>query len=777
MLMCKGDICVGQRSAILSAPEPEETKGRVAQGLLSLGLPDMEKKPAPPVIAPNDAIEESPISYRNAQEPITAVQLHALGVEHTQHGDYPRAVELLGKAVAMRPSVPALHVDLAEAYRNLGEMARAIGCCRTALSLRPDYPEALNTLGLALQGMGRWDEAVEQFRRALAIRPEMVVALNNLGVVYQELGRIDEAIDCYRRVVELAPDVFRARTNLGLALLNQGQTEDALPHFQEAARLQPDMAVLHHNLGNALRALGRNEDARAAYLEATRLDPERADSYQYIGITLMTEGQLGGAVPWYKLATEHEPENPFRWEQLAEVYAERDDFAEVIPCLERVLSLSPAQPAVVHNNLGWAYQEEGRLPEARQHFETALLLQPDFAPAQLHLGGIHQELGEMAEAEAAFRAALRMQPNLIGGYARLATLLRDKLPDPDLAALESRLTGAQLPAAPRARLLFGLAHVLDARADYARAAACLRQANALDVEEAKGERQYSSAEHERFIDSLIEASHPEFFARMAGIGSNSRRPAFVFGLPRSGTTLIEQILASHPQIHGGGERRFGRDSFEAIPSVLGRPGPPIESIPHLNAEAIQRLAEQHLERLTDLDGGRAARVVNKMPDNYCYLGLLSVLFPNAVFIHCRRDVRDVAVSNWMTDFRAIRWASDPAHIASRIREYRRIMAHWRDVLPVTMLEVDYENTVDDLEGVARRLIAACGLEWDPACLEFYRTRRSVRTASVSQVRQPIYTKSVARWKHYEHELADLFAAISSVESEDVHASEVTLPEE
>ena len=148
-----------------------------------------------------------------------------------------------------------------------------------------------------------------------------------------------------------------------------------------------------------------------------------------------------------------------------------------------------------------------------------------------------------------------------------------------------------------------------------------------------------------------------------------------------------------------------------------------------------------------------------MPDNYMYLGLLAALFPRAAFIHCRRDLRDVAVSCWMTDFRSIRWANDPQHIAIAFQQYRRLMDHWRAVLPVPIHEVDYEETVDDLESVARRLIAACGLDWEPACLDFHRTTRPVRTASVTQVRQPVYNKSVARWKNYKSELAELFAKL------------------
>jgi tetratricopeptide (TPR) repeat protein len=707
---------------------------------------------------------QSPVGVTNLASNKTE-DLHILGIEDIRCGNFAHAVEVLGQVVALRPSTPAYHVDLAEAYRHLGEPARAVGCCRAALGLRPDYPEALNTLGLALQDLGRPGEAVEAFRHALALRPDMIAALNNRGVVLQDLGRHDEAIDGFRRAAEVAPQLPRVRTNLGLALLDAGRAEEALPHLQEATRLDPDAAVLHRNLGDALRALDRPAEARAAYLEATRLDPDSAESHRLVGLTLRDESQFGGAVAWLKLAAGRDPGNPQYWEQLAELHAERDDSAEAIPCWERVLALAPPRPALAHNGLGWALQEEGRLDEARAQYRAALRLEPGLAPARLHLGGIHEQVGAMAEAEVAFRDVLRIQPHLPAAHARLATLLRDKLPEPDLAALEALLANARVPAGPRARLLFGLAHVLDGRGAYPRAAACLREANAIDLEEGKGEREYSPENHARFVDGLIAAFDAGFFRRTAGLGSRSRRPVFVLGLPRSGTTLVEQVLASHPEVHGGGELRFARQSFEDIPAVLDRAGPPIEAVPHLDAAALGRLAEEHLARLAALDGGATARIVNKMPDNTLYLGLLAALFPEATFLHCRRDLRDVAVSCWMTDFRSIRWASDPGHIASRFHEHRRVMAHWREALPVPVHVVDYEETVSDLEGVARRLLAACGLGWDPACLEFHRTERTVRTASVTQVRQPIYTRSVARWRHYERDLADLFAALPPPDGE------------
>ena len=170
------------------------------------------------------------------------------------------------------------------------------------------------------------------------------------------------------------------------------------------------------------------------------------------------------------------------------------------------------------------------------------------------------------------------------------------------------------------------------------------------------------------------------------------------------------------------------------------------------------MARRVLDGLTAL-GGSADRLVDKMPENLLHLGLIAAMFPDATLIHCRRDPKDVALSCWMTHFQAIRWTSEPGQIASRINESDRLMAHWRRTLPAPIFEVDYESVVDDLEGTSRRLLAWCGLEWDPACLEFHKTRRPVRTASAAQVRQPIYRSSIGRWKHYEKSLAPLFETL------------------
>ncbi len=250
--------------------------------------------------------------------------------------------------------------------------------------------------------------------------------------------------------------------------------------------------------------MGQFEPARAAYLEALRLDPDLAPAHAHLGLILQEEGQLRDALTWLKQAVELKPDDAIFWEYLAELHGEREDSAEAIRCWRRVLALAP-ESASAHHGLGWSLQDEGQPTEAAEHYRAALRIKPDFAAARMALGGLHEELGELAHAETAFRDALRLQPAFALPHARLATLLRGKLPPADKAALTERLADPQLGSGPRARLLFAQAHVLDARGEYAQAAVCLREANALSLAQQHGERRYVPAEHEGMVDGVLRA--------------------------------------------------------------------------------------------------------------------------------------------------------------------------------------------------------------------------------------------------------------------------------
>jgi tetratricopeptide (TPR) repeat protein len=693
-----------------------------------------------------------------AREPNNPDALHLLGVVAHQLRQHQAAVELISRALTLRPDAATYHANLAEVWRALGQIDRAIVSCQTALRLQPRYPEALNNLGLALLARGDSAGAMEYFRAAVQLRPDFAMAHNNLGNSLLSRGDTAGAIDAFRKALQFHPQLAEAHSNLGQLLCERNELKEALHHCNEAVRLRPDFPEAISNLGNVLRELGKQEEAKEHYGRALQLNPNIGMLYNNMAQALQAEGKVDEALAWYQEALQRDPNTAKIHCNLASALEEKDQHEEAIARYEIALRLDP-NCAEAYNGLGFVRHEQGRDEEAKPLYKKAISLKPDFAPAYCNLANLLEEHNDLEGAKECFRSAVSCDPHHAGARAQLASLLRSKLPDEDLASIRRMLDDPELVEGKRSVLLFGLAHVLDARGEYAEAAECLRRGNALNVEswQKRGEA-YDPAAHTHFIDEMIAACTPAFFERTRGMGLDSERPVFIVGLPRSGTTLVEQVLASHSQVHGAGELRFVREDFESLPAVMGSSDNSITCLGRIDGPTARIVGQRHLDRLHGLHA-TAARVVDKMPDNYLYLGMLAVLFPRARFIHCRRDLRDIAVSCWTTNFRQIRWASDPEHIASRFREYQHIMAHWRETLPVSTFEVTYEDTVTDLEGVARQLVAWCGLEWEPACLAFHELKRPVRTASVTQVRQPIYTTSVARWKNYEPDLCDLFAKL------------------
>jgi tetratricopeptide (TPR) repeat protein len=690
-----------------------------------------------------------------AAEPENADALHLLGVIAHQRGASEQAVALIKRAIGLRPSVAAYHVNLAEAYRALGQADRAIGCCRTALLLDPGCAEAANNLGLILLQQGKTQEAQGHFETALRLAPRYALACNNLANCRRVQGDTERAIALFRQAIDLEPRLAEAHTNLGQLLMEQGQQELALVHCREAVRLRPDAPEGHNNLGNVFRALGRLSAARACYAEALSLNPSLALTHRNMGQALQEEGQLSEAVRWYRQSLELDPRAAPTHGFLAGALSELENFTEAAVHYERALKLEP-DVADFHNGLGWVRHEQGHFPRALELYRNALRIQPDFPAAQCNLAYALEELGQFPEAEGVFRDVIERHPRHAQGHSQLACMLRGKLPEADQQALAALLADDALGENDRMNVHFALAYVLDARDSTAQAAEHLRHANALALttHQRRGQA-YQPEQHHQFVNNLQSVFTPAFFERTRGWGLDTQRPVFIVGLPRSGTTLTEQILAGHSRVFGAGELRLSRDDFVALTGTPAGESASPEPLAGLDRETVRRVAGRHLEELRALDAS-ADRVVDKMPDNYLYLGMLAVLFPQARFIHCRRDPRDVAASCWLTNFRHIRWANDPEHIATRFEEYERLMAHWQRVLPVRVHEVHYEETVADLEGTARRLLAWCGLDFEPACLAFHEGKRPIRTASITQVRQPLYQRSVGRWKRYQHELGALF---------------------
>jgi tetratricopeptide (TPR) repeat protein len=594
-----------------------------------------------------------------AEDPDEPDALHLLGVVALQRGDARRAVELIGRAVSLRPTVAIFHADLGEAYWALGQTDRVVACCQAALRLDPESPGVLCNLGSTLASLGDLEAAVGYLQEAVRLAPDLPAARNNLANTLRLKGNKLGAVVEFEHCVRLAPGSAAAWNNLGEINLALGQPEAALTHCQEAARLNPGFPEARNSLGRALHMLGRLDEAEACFRDAIRL-------------------------------------------------------------------------------------------------------RPTFAAAHACLAGLLEELGAMDESLASLREAIRHDSRHAGSWGRLATRLGDKLSDSDRSAIEGLLVAPGLTFDERWSLAFGLAHSFDARGEFDRAAGLFAQANALQRADfdARG-LGYDPDAHRSFVDRLIATFTGDFFERVRGYGLDTERPVFVVGMPRSGTTLAEQVLASHPRVYGAGELGLVRKTFEALPQATGHHAEsPLDCVAHLNRASVRDLARAHLDALNALNAS-AERIVDKMPENTLYLGLIAALFPRARIVLCRRDPRDVALSCWMTHFAEIRWACDPDHIASRIIENRRVMDYWSSALPIPIFELDYEAMVADLEGVSRQLVAWCGLDWDPACLDFHKTRRPVRTTSVSQVRRPIYTSSIGRWKNYQRPLATMFEEVGT----------------
>ena len=545
---------------------------------------------------------------------------------------------------------------IAVRHHQAGRLQAAEQIYRQILAVEPNHADAWHLLGVIARQMGEHEAAVEYIGRAIALKGNVADFHNNLGNALKDRGKLDEAVACYHRALELKPDHAEAHNNLGNALKDQRKLDEAVACYRRALELKPDLAGAHRNMGVALKDLGNLDEAVACYRRAIELKPDYAEAHSNLGTAFRAQGKLDEAVACYRRALELKPDHAEVYNNLGNALKDQKRLDEAVACYHRALELKP-DFAGVHSNLGTALNDQGKLDEAVACYRRALELKPDFAEAHGNLGSALEQTGDLRGAEGCFRAALRHDPRFAIAHYKLAELLGGKLPAEDLTAQRHLLAETALTDAQRLLLHFGLAQVLDARGEYAEAAEHLDRGNALQLSEwRKCGQEYDPKAHEFLVTRMITVCTPDFFERVRGFGLESEIPVFIVGLPRSGTTLVEQILASHSQVFGAGEIKLAQDTMAA----LGGQGLDfIEGLCQLNRPMTQRLASQHLEKLRALSG-TALRIVDKMPDNYLYLGVLASLFPRAKFIHCRRDLRDMAVSCWMTHFQEVRWANDQA---------------------------------------------------------------------------------------------------------------------
>jgi len=544
-----------------------------------------------------------------------------------------------------------------------------------------------------------------------------------------------------------APEQLQSLLALATEFLRAGRPADAIAPLRDAALLKPSNAIIHHDLGLACLEVGRAPDAIAALQRAVACDPRYADAYFRLGIALEKLGDISSAIVAYDRATQLSPSLAEAWFRAGALVHTLGLREEAIGCFRRAAATAGKTS---YGRLGKARALliENRTREAEQVLREALVADAGNAMAYDLLGNLLSEVGRFDEAHACFERAVAIAPLLAGSYydlVRCRPLKRDD--DGLLQRMQAALATPGLEAEQRLRLHLAIGKAGDDLGNYPLAMQHFDAADAVRRDFAS----FDSAAFSTEIDRLIARCTPEWIAQAAELGRSDSTPVLIIGMPRSGTTLVEQILSMHPEVGAGDELNFWNERG----AVWHRSDPAGNETPFL-----ARAAKDYLGVLRAI-APTAARVTDKMPFNFLWAGLIHVAFPRAIIIHCRRAAIDTALSIHQTYFHpTLAFPTGGAELVAYFRDYQRLIHHWRSVLPADRFsEVDYEDLTRAPEPAIRRIIAACGLRWHDACLRPESNPRAVKTPSKWQTRQPIYRSSVARWRRYEPWLGPLRALI------------------
>jgi tetratricopeptide (TPR) repeat protein len=711
------------------------------------------------------------------RELISGQALVCLGLARRSQGK--DALAAFESASRSMPDDAQVQYLLGQALEDHGLLERAAVSFGRAVVVRPEFAEAFNDLGRVLLQLGQTDAAITSCQRALVLQPRFAAALGNLANAERTRGALGAAIAGYRGVIALEPGIAEAHRNLGSALLEHGERDEAILCLKKALELRPDLAGAVTQLAGALSAVGRAAEAVPYYDRLLARDP-RVEVLDEYATLLAGLGHYEAAARWLRSALKRVPGNARLHANLGHVLHCLGEFRTAIDECRCAVELDPHLPEA-HFNLGNTLLAQNALSEADASYRAGLAIAPDHAGLHTAQAMVHRALGRLAEAEASTRRALELRPNAADTLALLGSLaidhgrfeeaedlLRKSLAiDPELPEALTSLTavrkmtqadGSWREAAERALARnLPVAHAINLHHALGKYHDDLSDADAAFEQHRRGNELarrsrlvYNRADMTQRVTRTIAAFDRDALAKLRPEGPASDCPVFVVGMPRSGTSLTEQILASHPQVHGAGELLywiFAADAERAAP-------------PERRAAMIAELGRNYLDGLAAL-APEAMRVVDKLPVNFRDLGLIHLALPGARIIHIERDALDTCLSIYFQGFSASHpYATDFGDLAHYYHEYRRLMAHWREVLaPQTLFELRYEDLIDDPEGWSRRMLAHIGLPWDPRCLEFHRTERPVLTASNWQVRQPISRGSIGRWRRYERFIAPLRAAL------------------
>jgi tetratricopeptide (TPR) repeat protein len=568
-----------------------------------------------------------------------------------------------------------------------------------------------------------------------------------------QADRIGEALQLYQKICEIDPRDAESWFMVGTLYGRMGRVAEAEAALRKTVALQPDSAAAYLNLGQTLELQGRLAEAEECFRRAVALKADLADAHVSLGRLSQQGGDMHAAIAHYEKAIQLNPSLLAAHLSRAKACIHMCAYDAAADSISQALRLDPDNVGAYYDLAGVRIGQ-GLYGDALHDIRRALQLKPDYVEATAVEAYILERLSDYQAALECLTPVLdRYQdyPEVAMVYASLAHFTKDY--DGAIARLESLLAKDGLAEKHRTQIHFNLGQLYDKRGEYAQAFAHYRAGNQLIPATFD-----ARAWRDRITDLIDMFSH-DAMTRAPRADKRSGRPIFIVGMPRSGTTLVEQILSMYPEVAAAGELMDISLLADELQESLEHTSP-AKDISRLSREQCDSSAQRYL----DLLGGRypnALRVTDKMPQNFLHLGWIALLFPGARVIHCVRDPMDTCLSCYFQMFTGDHpYAYDLASLGEYYRQYQRLMRHWRKVLDIPIFEVRYEDLVREPEQLGRAMVEFCGLAWDPSCLEFYKSERTVATASSQQVRRPIYSSSLGRWQHYADHLEPLKQALA-----------------
>jgi len=676
-------------------------------------------------------------------DPIINNKINSI-IELFSNGQLTEALKTVEALISQYPNEPILHNISGVCYQETGQLEMAVQSFERAVAIKPDFADAHYNLGLSLQELNQLDAAVKSYEDTLAIESEYVKAYNNLGIIFIELGHADDAIKAYEQVIAIEPNNAQAHHNLGNALNELGKLDEAIKSYKQALSIEPNYYEAHNNLGTILFKIGQTDEALNSYKDALSINPDFTDAHNNIGITLQSLGQFDEASESYEKAIAINNEHTQALNNLGNCNNECGQFAEAVNFYRQALNINPNFEDAYYN-LGTALYALGQNDNAINSYNNLLSINPDYADAHNNLGLILQELGQSDEAFNAYVNALAIEPNNAQFHRNLSTLKKYKEGDTQLAQMQSLLSKSNIGQKDCISLSFALSKAYGDLGKVKELFKVLNEGNLLRKEELNYSIESDLNKHAIFRKLFKSAT-----TKSSSYDSQTSSPIFIVGMPRSGTSLVEQIISSHHKVHGAGE----------LPN-LDKLITPIfnEYLSNNNALSEKNflsIRQGYLQNLSSLNVPERI-ITDKMPTNFENIGFILKAFPEAKIIHLKRDSMAVCWSIYQRYFPAknLGFPYNMKDLAQFYNSYSLLMEFWHELFPNQIYDISYEDLTTNQEEETRKLLEYCGLDWDQDCLNFYTNKSAVKTASSLQVKEPMYQGSSEKWKKYKAHLKPL----------------------